>query len=262
MSKHISQKELVQSINQNLTALEEGNLSISEVENHFELVRELYERTIVLRYKSFEIKSTLPKEMKEEIIPEKNEVVKERMDGVFEQEKESVNDLEESTDIEPEIVFDFFSSPEPEAEKTLSKEDTTSDITQKLTEEKIVNETSEKEVEEQELVENEKIEKQTESGGLFSQKAFDIEKNMKNQIGFNPINTLVGSFGLNERLLYINELFDGSSEAFSDAIKLLDNKSSLLEATPSIEELALKHNWELDAETFEEFVQKLCRRYA
>ena len=88
-----------------------------------------------------------------------------------------------------------------------------------------------------------------------------INNKVKNQIGFMPLDSLVGSFGLNERLLFINELFDGSSEAFSDAIKHLDARHSLSEAAHYLNELGSQYAWETDNETLEEFIQKLCRRF-
>ena len=92
--------------------------------------------------------------------------------------------------------------------------------------------------------------------------AAQIKSKMNSQLGYYTISSLIGSFGLNERLLYINELFDGSSESFSDAIKQLDAKTNLSDATIFTTELVNKFNWDIESETVEEFFQKLCRRYA
>mgnify|MGYP006183998847 FL=1 len=96
----------------------------------------------------------------------------------------------------------------------------------------------------------------------FVNKVFEVEREIRNQIGFNSLPSLIGSFGLNERLLYINELFDGSSESFSESIKHLDARSNLSEAADYVENIAGKFNWDIESETVEEFIQKLCRRYA
>jgi hypothetical protein len=82
-----------------------------------------------------------------------------------------------------------------------------------------------------------------------------------NQISSAKIVTLIGAFGLNERLQYINELFDGSSEDFSEAIKAIDNFSTLEEALMKASIYANQHNWENSSETVEEFVHKIKRRY-
>jgi hypothetical protein len=76
------------------------------------------------------------------------------------------------------------------------------------------------------------------------------------------IETLVGSFGLNERLQFINELFDGSSESFADAIKVLDHLSNHDEAFRQAANFAIQYTWEKDSETVTDFLTKLQRRYA
>jgi hypothetical protein len=73
---------------------------------------------------------------------------------------------------------------------------------------------------------------------------------------------LIGSFGLNERLQFINELFDGSSENFSNAIKTLDVQASSENARTKVAEFAVSNNWEVESETVVEFMQKIIRRYA
>ena len=80
--------------------------------------------------------------------------------------------------------------------------------------------------------------------------------------GMMKLETLIGSFGLNERLQYINELFDGSSEGFSEAIKTIDNSVDLQQAINKIAEFAAQHQWDLESETVEDFIVKVKRRYA
>ena len=89
-----------------------------------------------------------------------------------------------------------------------------------------------------------------------------VQSNVSNQFGLVKIETLLGSFGLNERLQFINELFDGSSEHFSDAVKILDNQGNLETAKTKIAEIGLINQWDIDSETIEEFMQKVVRRYA
>ncbi len=89
-----------------------------------------------------------------------------------------------------------------------------------------------------------------------------LGRQLKSQMGYQPLSTLVGAFGLNERLLFINELFSGSSENFSDAIKNLDTRSSLEDAINLIDNLASQHNWSDTPEAVEEFLQKIYRRFA
>ena len=77
-----------------------------------------------------------------------------------------------------------------------------------------------------------------------------------------PLDTLVGSFTLNERLQFINELFDGSSDSFSTAVKKLDSQSNLISAREQVAEFATNNSWDLESEIVEDFLVKICRRYA
>ena len=73
---------------------------------------------------------------------------------------------------------------------------------------------------------------------------------------------IIGSFSLNEKLTLINELFDGSSDEFSSSIKRLDSQLNLESAHSILADIAVRHNWDLESETTEELIFKICRRYA
>ena len=89
-----------------------------------------------------------------------------------------------------------------------------------------------------------------------------IETNVRNKNSIAPLDTLIGSFSLNEKLTLINELFDGSSDEFSSSIKRLDSQVNLESAHTILADMAERHNWDLESETTEELIFKICRRYA
>ena len=89
-----------------------------------------------------------------------------------------------------------------------------------------------------------------------------IEQNLRSNYSIMPLDTLVGSFTLNERLQFINELFEGSSDAFSTAVKKLDSQSNLISARAQVAEFAENNTWDLESEIVEDFLVKICRRYA
>jgi hypothetical protein len=76
------------------------------------------------------------------------------------------------------------------------------------------------------------------------------------------LETLMGAFGLNERLQIIRELFDGSNDAFNQAIDTLDELDSKNEARKVVSGYANKFAWDKDSDLALEFVQKVERRYA
>ena len=89
-----------------------------------------------------------------------------------------------------------------------------------------------------------------------------IEKSLRINYSIVPLETLIGSFTLNERLQFINELFEGSSDSFSTAVKKLDSLDGLDAARTVVGEFASTNNWDLDSEIVEDFLVKICRRYA
>jgi len=314
MTKYLSLKEIVARVELNVSKLENGELSVNEVQDHFELVRELYERTLILRYKAFENHSTVSVEKPTAPELQINPIVKENVQVQeveveipttpieepllqFEEQIEE-NTIEETE--EPAIEFDFFNSEpsidfssseseiiqevvaqetiEEEEEETYETVEETAEINHEFDVLPIHDETPSIEdsvgvspfseptyiTQEPESIEPTIVEQQNDSSGsseLFYKKVISVKSSISNQLGFSSLTSLVGSFGLNERLLYINELFDGSSEAFSDAVKYLDNRANLEDAASAVENYATKFNWDLDSETVEEFIQKLCRRY-
>jgi hypothetical protein len=99
--------------------------------------------------------------------------------------------------------------------------------------------------------------------GSWNEKIKEIESQIPSSFTMSKLDTLIGSFGLNERLQFINELFGGSSEAFSDAVKVLDARTGLDSAREKMAEFATSNNWgDADVETITDFVAKIKRRYA
>mgnify|MGYP000029080815 FL=1 len=89
-----------------------------------------------------------------------------------------------------------------------------------------------------------------------------IEQTIRSDRSVFPLETLIGSFSLNEKLQFINELFDGSSDAFSTGTKKLDACQHMSEAREQLSEYSSTYNWDLESEIVEDFIFKICRRYA
>ena len=265
MEKYLSQIELVKKIEDNLNKLESGQMSIEEIEMHVSLVRELYERSIVLRYKAFEHHTSIEVSNPsiEEVAPmleaqEAHVEMEEEQAEVYQEElSEETVDTNES-EADTNVEFDIFSTSE-QIETVQTTEEEQAPIPE--VEDEFVEEEIDSPIFEAETPVESIVEPNISSSSNFSNKVFEINKKTKSQIGLTTISSLVGSFGLNERLMYINELFDGSSESFSDTIKQLDSRSNLSEAAQYIDEIAVNFNWEEDSDTVEEFIQKLCRRF-
>ena len=100
------------------------------------------------------------------------------------------------------------------------------------------------------------------TGNSFLEKLSVQDNSLAGRFSAGPLTTLIGAFGLNERLRFINDLFDGSSEHFSDAIKVLDSRSNLDEARAKAAEYAHENDWDPEEEVVVEFMNYLNRRYA
>lgn len=263
MEKYLSQIELIKKIESNLNKLESGQMSIQEIEMYVSLVRELYERSIVLRYKAFEhitsveVTSPLTEEVSPLLEAQEGRVEEEQSVEIHKEEfLEETVDTDES-EANTHVEFDIFNASE-QIETVQTTEVEQEPILEAKTDhvEEVDLPLFEAETPVESIVEPTVV-----STSNFSTKVFEINQKTKNQIGITTIPSLVGSFGLNERLMYINELFDGSSESFSDTIKQLDSRSNLSEAAQYIDEIATNFKWEEDSDTVEEFIQKLCRRF-
>lgn len=76
------------------------------------------------------------------------------------------------------------------------------------------------------------------------------------------IESLRGAFGFNERMQAVNELFQGSLEAFTASIDELDAITDKSTARAKVSAIANQYNWSTESEIGLDFVQKVERKYA
>jgi hypothetical protein len=77
-----------------------------------------------------------------------------------------------------------------------------------------------------------------------------------------PIRDLKKAIGINDRFLYINELFRGDENMYERSIKTINGFSILPEAEYWIQrELKVKIGWNQDSETVKQFDQLVKRRF-
>lgn len=75
------------------------------------------------------------------------------------------------------------------------------------------------------------------------------------------IERLSSAFGLNEKLMFIRELFNGSSDAFNQAVAVVDELHSFEEAKLVLDDIALSNEWSLEQQATLDFVNKIERRF-
>lgn len=257
-------KSKLQELTALIEKLENGNLSIDELSTMESLTRDLHERSIILKYKAFEAHAGVEVDNEEE--EEIAEVIEEAINEVMEEEKEeaepnidfSIFDEETAEPEKEEVDIMSFEEPEPIVEpspEVMPEPTPEPEIEEHISvtrKEEIVDDVVETKVE---------VTHTTESTTFLDR--LNLEDNsLASQFTGGKLDTLVGAFGLNQRLRFINNLFDGSSELFSDAVKTLDSQNSKAEAAEKAEVMANEHDWDLEEENVVEFMTYLNRRYA
>lgn len=251
------------------TKLENGTINREELEILVNDTRDLYERAVVIRHKAYEekvfgVRETIavtvptPEPVAETVhipeVPVSMPVPDTEVEQPMHEEK--IAD-DESSDDAPSFDFSLFDDNVEDVKEEVIEENSVEHISVTTVETDEFGVHEEKTIMEQVSV--------APSGGenvKFVQVFSKTDATLAAQIAMTRLSTLIGSFGLNERLQFINELFDGSSEAFSEAIKVLDSLSGLDEALVKASAYANQYNWDLESETVEEFVVKMKRRYA
>lgn len=276
-------KELVSAIENGLKKISKGNITRIELEETVASSRELYERLLIVRYKVYENSILAVEESEELEVVDKETEVKKEEETIPEENKDLEFFFEDTAkDQSDEIIirFDLFATPEIEFEEKvlpsaepeeaiLPKENTPTfdlikeDLQEEVLEKEIIAALKEIENTANDSAETSKEFKEIaeDASDLFP-KLMKIEKAITQNYQVITLETLIGSFTLNERLQFINELFDGSSDLFSSAIKRLDALDNRDSARSVIAEYAAENNWDLDGEVVEDFMLKICSRYA
>ena len=76
-----------------------------------------------------------------------------------------------------------------------------------------------------------------------------------------PIENLKKGIGLNEKFLYIRELFDNDHTAFTLVIDKLNSLMNLQEANESLSALIHQRHWDITNEYVASFLMAVYRRF-
>jgi hypothetical protein len=89
------------------------------------------------------------------------------------------------------------------------------------------------------------------------------ENSLAEKLKQNRVNDLKHAIGINEKFLFINELFEGSLNEYNNAISQINSLTSKDEADKYIEsELKLKYNWNDASKAHSIFIQLIERRFS
>ena len=262
MATTTSIRGLLTLLNEYQTQLDQGDLRLEELDHLVLNSQELLERYIVLRYKAYEGMATTATIAEPTIEVENSEDIMAESDAHEQLHLETpeldLNDQEDPIAEDAPVAFDFslFDSPNDDLIETPIEEEIVEHISVSATTEE-----DQGVIEEKVVIEHHSQTPEADENKAFIHQFSHIDAGFFSQIGMSRLDSLVGSFGLNERLQYINELFNGSSEAFSDAVKRLDHFASYEDALIEASKFAHEYQWDLESDTVEELVTKLKRRH-
>lgn len=112
------------------------------------------------------------------------------------------------------------------------------------------------------------VEKKVESNETEEEKSLnDILKEEKTEVSQvlenAPVQDLRKAIGINDRFVFINELFFGNENLYEQSIKTLNRIDNLNEAESWIaQELKLKLNWNNETDAVQQFYKLIKRRYS
>lgn len=87
-------------------------------------------------------------------------------------------------------------------------------------------------------------------------------KSIADKLSGKKIEDLNKAIGINQRFLFINELFDGDIESFKKQISILNDFNSFDEVEHHIENNLLKvYSWDIDSDPYKQFMDLLIKRY-
>ena len=291
MSKFDTKEDLLATMQLLMDRLTLGTLTMENMEELVATSREFYERTLILRYKSYEqevfgsglsidnqIQEYNTPTPKVEVSSTSSVEVESHQDKAapFDLSFSLFDQLEQEEDLLEEIVAENESliasnetSHEAHPTETFVTE-TKSVIIEEYENESTLTEEIVEEVLQSQTIDEEIItppvqEVPTTTTASTQKDAFDkmIERDnsLGSQIMGTRLDTLNGAFGLNEKLQLINELFDGSSELFYQSVQIFDALPDFEQAKVVLKNYSTEFAWDFENPLVIEFVQKIARRY-
>ena len=92
-----------------------------------------------------------------------------------------------------------------------------------------------------------------------------LEQNVDNSLAARlqrkPVADLISAIGINDKFLFLNELFGGSMEKYNKSIRSLNSFSTLLGAKTYMSELQIEFQWNCESEAYKKLADLVERRF-
>jgi hypothetical protein len=87
------------------------------------------------------------------------------------------------------------------------------------------------------------------------------EKRIADKLQENKVSDLRTTIGINEKFLFINELFDGDMRIYDEAIQKLNSGTTMAQADLLLLDLKIVYNWDSESPTVKKFVELVRRKF-
>ena len=227
-------KDLTKSLSNGIKKLESGKLDANELSSLLEDSRTLHERIAVLQYLAFDKEVKVKEVKKQKKEPKKGQ-------GSF------------------ELNFGVPSGGDESESKTEGlDEDTNANQTNLL--DAIEEHIEECDVENgnKYVIEKSNLDKSASINDAFASGA--PEKTVADKLRQQPIKDLKSAIGLNQKFLFMNDLFEGENEKFNDAVNKINSFNTLTEALAFVDS-ELASAWDKENSSVVNFMDLIERRF-
>jgi hypothetical protein len=236
-------KDLTKSLSNGINKLESGKLDSNELNSLLEDSRTLHERITVLQYLAFEKEVKVKEVKKQKKEPKKQqgsfelnfgtqEIIEDTsVENGHESKTENLDELDEDT---PANQTNLLDAIEEHVEDVDAEEDN------------------------KYVVEKTDLDHSTSINDTFA--SGTSEKTVADKLSRQPIKDLKSAIGLNQKFLFMNDLFEGENEIFNNAINKINSFNTLPEAIEFIDS-ELSSAWDKENSSVLNFMNLVERRF-
>jgi hypothetical protein len=87
------------------------------------------------------------------------------------------------------------------------------------------------------------------------------EKRIADKFQENKVSDFRTTIGINEKFLFINELFDGNMRIYDEAVQKLNASTTMAQADLLLLDLKIVYNWDSESPTVKKFVELVRRKF-
>ena len=236
-------KDLTKSLSNGINKLESGKLDSNELNSLLEDSRTLHERITVLQYLAFEKEVKVKEVKKQKKEPKKQqgsfelnfgtqEIIEDTsVENGHESKTENLDELDEDTPANQTNLLDAIEE---------HVEDVDAEEGRKY------------------IVEKTNLNNSTSINDSFASET--SEKTVADKLSRQPIKDLKSAIGLNQKFLFMNDLFEGENEIFNNAINKINSFNTLPEAIEFIDS-ELSSAWDKENSSVLNFMNLVERRF-